>query len=200
MIKYRKQNHKLGISPIVFIMVDVSLILIVTVIYSICANSTVNALERSHRDAQEESRNRSRTLFIGYLCRLIICIVWGITFIALLETHLIFPRHFPSDFSSSIDNQSFNRTQSVNSFNCVNHRAGDKNVWIRVVTATNGIFAFFSFLEILWILSRARNGKKIMENRQFYADHLKLNSDEQCEAKAQETPLVEPQLRPINDP
>ena len=196
--QYRKQNHKLGVTPLVFIMVNVSLIPIVTVIYSIYANSTVNGLKRSHQDPQEEPRNRRRTLFIAYLCQLIICIVLEITFIVLLETHLFYPRNFPSDFSCSIENPSFNRTQSTSSFKCFNHRAGDKNVWIRVVTAANGIFAFLAFFEILWILSRGRHGKKFMENRQFYADHLKSNSDEQRQGQPEAMPLVQPQHQPIN--
>ena len=191
--QYRKKNHKLGITPLVFVMVNVSLIPVVTVIHSIYANSTVNGLKRSHQDAQGEPRNRRRTLFIAYLCRLIICIVWEITFIVLLETHLFYPRNFPSDFSCSTENRSFNRTQSTNSFKCFSHRADDKNVWIRVVTVANGIFAFFAFFEIFWILWRVRNGKKFMENWQFYVDHLKSNSDEQRQGQPEAIPLVHPE-------
>ena len=177
--QYRIQNHKLGIPPYLFIIVNVLLIPTVTLIYSQYAKSTVTELERSPQDAQGEPRNRRRTLFIAYLCQLIISIVLEITFIALLETNLFYPSNFPSDFSCSIENLSSNRTQSINLFNCFNQRAGNKNVWIKVVTPTNGIFALFAFLEIIWILSRAKHGKTFMENRQFYADHLKSNSDEQ---------------------
>ena len=46
------------------------------------------------------------------------------------------------------------------------------------MTVGNGILAFFAFLEIIWILSRARNGNTFTENWQFYADHLNLNSGE----------------------
>ena len=74
--QYRTQNHKLVISPLVFILVNVSLIPAVTVIYSVYANSIVNGLKRSHQDAQGEPTNRRRTLFIAYLCRLIICVVF----------------------------------------------------------------------------------------------------------------------------
>ena len=59
--------------------------------------------------------------------------------------------------------------------------------------AANGIFAFFAFLEIIWILSRARNGKKFMEDWQFYADHLKSNSDEQRQGQPEAMPLVHPE-------
>ena len=198
--QYRIQNHKLGIPPYLFIIVNVLLIPIVTVIYSQYAKSIVNELERNPQDAQGEPRNQRQTLFIAYLCQLIISIVLEITFIGLLETHLFYPRNFPSDFSCSIENPSFNRTQSPNLFNCYNQRAGYKNVWTKVVTTANGIFAFSAFLEIIWILSRCRNGKEFTENWRFYADHLKSSSDEQRQAQPDGIPLVESQHRAVNLP
>ena len=181
--QYRIESHKLGIPPYLFIIVNVLLITIVTVIYSQYAKSTVNELERNAQDAQGRRRKRRRTLFIAYLCQLIISIVLEITFIVLLETPLFYPRNFPSDFSCAIETPSLNLTQSTNVFNCFNQRAGYKNVWIIVVKAANGIFAFLAFLEILWILSRGRHGKEFMENWRFHVDHLKSSSDEQPEAQ-----------------
>ena len=166
---YLKQNHKLLIPPLLFVLVNMSLVPIVTAIYSFYANSTVEALKRSHQDAQRELRDRRRNLFFAYLCQLIINIIFEITFIILLETQLLYPRNFPSHFSCS---SSVNGTQSSTSFNCSNHRAASKSMWIRVVTAANGIFALFAFLEIIWILSRGRHGKEFMENWRFYVDHL----------------------------
>ena len=196
--QYRIQNHKLGIPPYFFIIVNALLIPTVSLIYSQYAKSTVTELERSPQDAHRTPRNRRRTLFIAYICHLIISIVLEITFIALLETHLFYPSNFPSDFTCSIENRSFNRTQSTIKFKCFNQRAGNKNFWIKVVKAANGIFALLAFLEIIWILSRARHGKKFMENRQFYADHLKSNSDQQREETAEETPFVQPQHQLVN--
>ena len=193
--QYRIHNHKLGIPPYLFIMVNVLLIPTVTVIYSQYAKSTVDELERNPHDAQGQPRNRRRTLFTAYLYQLIISIVLDITFIVLLETGLFYPRSFPSDFSCSIENPSFNRTQ----FNCYNQRAGNKNVWTKVVTAANGIFAIFAFLEILLILSRSRHGREFMENWRFYADHLKSNSDEQ-RREPDRIPLVEPLHRVVSIP
>ena len=191
--RYRVQTHKLGIPPYLFIIVNALLIPTVTLIYSQCAKSTVTELERGPQDAHRTPRNRRRTLFIAYICHLIISIVLEITFIALLETQLFYPSKFPSDFSCSIENLSFNRTQPTNLFTCFNQRAGNKNVWIKVVKVANGIFALLAFLEIIWILFRARHGKKFMENWKFYADHLKSPSDQQHEATAEETPFVQPQ-------
>ena len=196
--QYRIQSHKLGIPPYLFIIVNALLIPTVTLIYSQYAKSTVTELERSPQDAQGEPRNRRRTLFIAYICHLIISMVFEITFITILETQLLYPSNFPSDFSCVIENLSFNRTQSTNLFTCFNQRAGDKNVWIKVVKAANGIFALLAFLEIIWILSRARHGNKFMENWKFYADHLKSNSDQQRVATAEETPCVQPQHQLVN--
>ncbi|XP_074625607.1 uncharacterized protein LOC141883860 isoform X1 [Acropora palmata] len=187
---YLKQNHKLLIPPLLFVLVNMSLVPIVTVIYSFYANSTVKALKRSHQDAQRELRDRGRNLFFAYLCQLIINIIFEITFIILLETQLLYPRNFPSHFSCS---SSVNGTQSTTSFNCSNHRAASKSIWIRVVTAANGIFALFAFLEIIWILSRCRHGKEFMENWRFYADHLNSTSDEQRQGQPDGIPLVETQ-------
>ena len=192
--QYRIQNHKLGIPTYFFIIVNVLLIPTVSLIYSQYAKSTVTELENSPQAANRTPRNRRRTLFISYICHLIISIVLEITVIALLETHLFYPSNFPSDFTCFIEN----RSQSTIKFKCFNQRAGNKNFWIKVVEAVNGIFAVLAFLEITWILSRARHGKKFMENRQFYADHLKSNSDQQREVTAEETPFVQPQHQLVN--
>ena len=111
----------------------------------------------------------------------------------MLETRLFYPKIFPSDFSCSVQNASFNRTQ----FNCSNQRAGYRNVWTKVVTAANGIFAIFAFLEIILILSRGRHGKEFMENWRCYADHLKSNSDEQRQGQPDGIHLVESQHRAV---
>ena len=197
--QYRIQNHKLGFPPYLFVMVNVLLILLVPVFYSQIVKSTVDELERNPQDeeAQVQPRNRKRTLFIAYLCQLIISLVLEITFIALLETHLFYPKNFPSDFSCSIETPSFNRTQSTNIFNCSNQGAGYKNVWMKVVTAANVIFAISAFLEILCILSRGRHGKEFMENWRFHADHLKSNYGEQRPGTPEPTPSTpEPSEHP----
>ncbi|XP_044179384.1 NACHT, LRR and PYD domains-containing protein 12-like [Acropora millepora] len=194
--QYKKQNHKLGIPPYLFVLFNVFLILLVTFIYSKCVKSTVNGLERSPEGAEGEPSNRRRNLFMAYLCQLVVSVTLEITFLASLMTHLFYSSNFPSHFSCSL----FNRTQSTNFFTCFNDQANYKNIWIKVVAAANGILAFFAFLEIIWILSRARNGKKFMENRQFYADHLKSNSDEHSQAQREEMPLGEPQPPAVNTP
>ena len=171
--EYRIKNHKLRIPPYAFMLLNFSLIAIVTVIYSECMKSTVNELKSSHEGAEGVPRNRRQTLFMAYLCQLVVGIFLQITFIVLLETHLLYPKNFPSDFLCSIKNLSFNGT-----FNCFNQGAGNENVWIKALAPVNRIFAFFAFLEIIWILTRARKEREFMENWRFYADHLRSNSGE----------------------
>ena len=197
--QYQKQNNKLGVPLYAFIMVNVLVISVVSVIYSQCVKSTVTELERRHQDAE---RRRSRRLFLAYFCQLAVSCALRIIFIAFLQNELFYPRTFPADFNCSIKNVSVeflpNQTKSTNSVHCFTQRAGDKTFWTETVKMANGIFAFMGFLEILWILSRARNGMKFVDNWQFYADHLKSNSDEQRQGQPDGIPLVDPS-EPQND-
>ena len=75
--QYKKEIHKLGIPPYLFILFNVFLILLVTFIYSKCVKSTVNGLERSPEGAEGEPSNRRRNLFIAYLCQLVVsCLLY----------------------------------------------------------------------------------------------------------------------------
>ena len=193
--QYQKQNNKLGVPLYAFIMVNVLVIPVVSVIYSQCVKSIVRELECRHQDAK---RRRSRRLFLAYFCQLTVSCALRVIFIATLEIELFYPRTFPAEFSCSIKGTAvgflpINQTESTNSVHCITQRAGDKNFWIETVEKVNGTFAFFAFLEILWILSRAKNGIKFMYNRQFYADHLESNS-----AQPEVTSLVQPQHQPSN--
>ena len=188
--QYQKQNNKLGVPLYAFIMVNVWVIPVVSVIYSQCVKSIVRELECRHQDAE---RRRSRRLFLAYFCQLVVSCALRIIFIAFLEMQLFYPKTFPAHFLSPIKGISVgvlpNQTESANSVHCFTQRAGDKNFWTETAKMANGIFAFFAFLEILWILSRTTNGIKFMYNWQFYADHLKSNSAQ---------PLVQPQHQPSN--
>ena len=193
--QYWIENHKHGIPPYAFILLNVALIPIVTCIYSLCVKSTVNKLERRHQDEETEARDKRRTLFIAYVCQLVVNIALEITFFALLETHLFYPENFPSNFSCIVKNLSVKRTESTNLFNCNTTRAGEKNVWITLAEVINGFFAFSAFVEIIWILSRASNNKTFMENPQFYFHHLRSNS-----AKEVRQPKATPLVITINPP
>ena len=179
--QYWIQNHRHGIPPYAFILLNVALIPIVTCIYSLCVKSTVYKLERRHQDEETEPRDKRRTLFIAYVCQLVVNITLETTFFALLETHLFFPKNFPSNFSCTVKNLTVN---------CNTTRAGEKNVWITLEEVINGFFAFCAFVEIIWILSRARNSKKFMENPHFYFHHLESKANEVRQNHPEATPLV----------
>ena len=182
--QYQKRNNKLGVPLYAFIMVNVLVIPVVSVVYSQCVKSTVRELECRHQDAE---RRRSRRLFLAYFCKLVVNCALRIIFIAFLEMQLFYPKTFPAHFLCSFKDISVgflgNQTKPANSVHCFTQRAGDKNFWTKTTKIINGIFALFAFLEILWILSRATNGINFMYNWQFYADHLKSNSAQ---------PLVQP--------
>ena len=185
--QYQKKINKLGIPPYAFIIVNFFAISIVSLVYSQYVKSTVNRLEGGHEDAEGERRNprRRRRLFVAYLSQLAAKFALGIIFIVFLETDLFYPGHFPADFACRVEkgNDSgdlfTNQTQST-LYKCFSQRAANKTFWINAVTVVNGIFAFFASVEIVWILvSRAKKGRTFMDNRQFYADHLRSNSDQQ---------------------
>ena len=195
--QYQKKINKLGIPPYAFIIVNFSSIFIVSLVYSQYVKSTVNRLEGGHEDAEGEQRNprRRRRLFVSYLSQLAAKFALGIIFIVFLETDLFYPGHFPADFACRVEkgNDSgdlfTNQTQST-LHKCFSQRAANKTFWINAVTVVNGIFAFFAFVEIVWILSRAKKGRTFMDNRQFYADHLRSNSDQQQQTTQEEIPLT----------
>ena len=187
--QYWTQNHEHAIPPYAFILLNVALIPIVTCIYSLCVRSTVNKLERRHQDEETEPRDKRRTLFIAYVCQLGVNIALEISFFALLETNLFYPKNFPSNFNCTVKNLSVKRTESTNLFNCNTTRAGEKNVWITLAEVINGLFAFCAFVEIIWLLSRAINNKTFMENPRFYFHHLESNSAQEVR-QPEATPLV----------
>lgn len=196
------QQHKFGIPPYVFILLNVFLIPIVTVIYSFCVKSTVKTLKRSHQEAEREPANQrpSHSIFFKYLVHLVVSIAVRITFIVLLGTHFIFPTVFHCYIRNLPSVKVlFNRTQ----FSCPHDQAGNKNICSIIAAAANGIFLIFSSLEIRCILRRARNARRFMDNQQFYADYLKSNSGEtetrpNRQTEPESIPLVERQDRADN--
>ena len=195
--QYQEKINKLGIPPYAFIIVNFSSISIVSLLYSQYVKSTVDRLESGYEDAERERRNprRRRRLFAAYFFQLAAKFSLGIMFLVFLETDLLYPGTFPVDFPCLIKkgNDSghlfTNQTQST-LHECISHRARNKNIWIHAVTVVNGIFAFFAFVEIVWILSRANKGRTFMDNGKFYADHLRSNSDQQQETPPGEIPEV----------
>ena len=192
--RYEKQYNKFSIPVYGFVIVNFSVIVIVAVIYSKCIESTVDELEARNTDAEgliQQGNESSRRLFIAYCVQLVIRFLLGIFFIV-LQTRVLYPSKFPSNFECTITregNSSAYQPSAVTqtqTYECHNQRATKKTFWTDAVTVVNGIFAFVVLMEIVWIMSRARNGRKFMENSQFFTDHLKFKQHGQ---NPQQVPL-----------
>ena len=198
--QYQKQFYKLGIPLYAFVIVNFFSISLVSLVYSVCIKSTVNRLKGALRDAERRLSNRRRIrrrcLFFAYLSQLAAKFALGIIFIVFLKTDLLYPGYFPADFTCPLERGTDSRELFTNQtqskvYECINQRATKKNFWTNAVAVVNGIFAVFAFVEIVWILSRAKTGRNFMNDRQFYADHLRSNSDQQQQTLQEEIPLTE---------
>ena len=181
--RYEKQYSKFSIPVYGFVIVNFAVVVIVAVIYSKCIESTVDELEARNADAEaliQQGNETSRRLFLAYCCQLAIRFALGILFIV-LQTRVLYPSKFPSNFECTITREgnssaypSANFTQAQ-TYECHNQRATKKTFWTDAVIVVNGIFAFVVLMEIVWIMSRARNRSIFMEDSQFFANHLKFN-------------------------
>ena len=196
--EYGEEYNKLSIPVYGFVIINFSAIAIVSVIYSQCIKSTLHELETCNQDVEEQRQqgnSAQRKLFISYCCQLATRFVLAILFIV-LQTQVFYPRSFPSNFNCNLMKEgtntsaylSANVTQQTQTYKCHNQRATKKTFWTDAVAVVNGIFAFLALIETLWILSRAKNGKKFMDDSQFYADHLKSNGDPPQEQQYQQSP------------
>ena len=198
-VQYEKRYNKLSIPLYGFVIVNFLLPVIVCVIYSQSVRSRINELEASNAadvEGQIQLGNRTRRkLFTAYCCQLATRFCLGILFIVFLQTQASYPSNFPSDFKCNFlrgDNYTANATGNTQkeSYKCHNQRAHKKTSWAYAVKGANGILALVLLTEIFIILSRARKGKKFMEDLQFFADHLKSNFDPPQEQISPQIPLL----------
>ena len=174
-----------------FVLINFFVIAIVPAIYSHFVKSKVNALETPQQpDVEGQQGNLVRKgLFTAYCCQLAAIIALAILFIILLQTQVFRPSvNFPSNFicdlskkgsnSSALSSANVSVTKTDTLYPCHNTRATDKFGGSVALTVFNGICAFLAFIELVWILSRARNGIRLMEDFQFYVDHLRSSGDQ----------------------
>ena len=200
--KYGKRYNKLSIPVYGFVIVNFSLIALVAVIYSQIVKSRVNDLDSPNADNEsqlQQAHPTRRGLFVAYCCQLAFRISLGILFMV-LQTQVLYPNNFPSDFKCDVMNNSVtpstNFTQVTQAYQCHNQRATKKTFWTNAVIVVNGAFAFFAFIEFVWILSRAGKKETFMEDSKFFADHLKGKP----QTDRQQTPQTDPQQTPQTDP
>ena len=190
--QYEKKYNKSGVPVYAFVIVNFTLVGIVGVIYSQVVKSRVDQLLAANRrrDAERQNDNPSegkRRLFVAYLCQLATRLSMGIVFIV-LQTQVLYPDNFPSDFPCLIaaathaaNASSTSNIQNGSEYECHNQLATKKTFWMHAVSVVNGAFVLIVLLEIICILSRARKGKKFLEDFQFLADHLPPREQEDSE-------------------
>ena len=173
--QYEKQYNKSGVPVFGFVILNFFFIGIVGGIYSQVVKSRVNQLQAGNRGRPPETKRR---LIVAYLCQLVTRSAMGIVFIV-LQTQVLYPANFPFDFlcqigggSHAANASSTDSIQHTSIYQCNNQRATKKTFWMHAVTVVNGAFVLVTLIEIICILSRARKGKKFLEDSQFLADHL----------------------------
>ena len=148
-------------------------------------------LETNLQDVENQTQLRignqtRKNLFTAYCLQLVARFLLGIIFV-LLQTNLLYPRGFPSNFNCDLakqgnfTNTSVSATRNVRhiqpSYECHNQRAAKKTFWSYAVIVVTGTFALLVFIEVLCILWRARRRKGFMKDQQFYKHYLKSNSN-----------------------
>ena len=144
----------------------------ICVIYSIYVDSKVDQLLDPERQRPPETRR----LFGAYFCQLAARFAFGILFAFL---RLLYPLNFPSNFdchltpqTSPVANASGGNNHNT-TYECHNQIATQKTFWLDAMSVVNGLFVFIILIEIILILSRAKNGGNFMEDSQFFADHFR---------------------------
>ena len=173
--QYEKQYNKSGVPVFGFVILNFFFIGIVGGIYSQVVKSRVNQLQAGNRGRPPETKRR---LIVAYLCQLVIRSAMGIVFIV-LQTQVLYPANFPFDFlcqigggSHAANASSTDSIQNTTIYQCNNQRATKKTFWMQAVTVVNGAYVLVILIEMICILSRARKGKKFLEDLQFLVDHL----------------------------
>ena len=190
--QYEEKYNKSGVPVYAFVIVNFTLVGIVGVIYSQVVKSRVDQLLAANRRRDAERQNNEnppegkRRLFVAYLCQLATRFAMGIVFIV-LQTQVLYPENFPSDFPCLIAAATYaaNASSNGSEYECHNQRATKKTFWMHAVSVVNGAFVLIVLLEIICILSRARKGKKFLEDFQFLADHLPPREEDSQQSEIQ---------------
>ena len=187
--QYKKQYNKFGIPVYGFLFANFSLISIVCVIYSQAVKSRVpdevEANRQPRADAEtllihnNDDNRPKRRLFVAYFCQLVTRFAMAIIFIV-LQTQVLYPDNFPSDFlcqiaaGSQVGNaSSTSNIQNSTMYECHNNQATKKNFWMNAVIGGNAVLALIILIEIVFILAlRVKKGKKFLEDSQFHAAYL----------------------------
>ena len=201
--QYNRQYNKSGIPVYGFVIANFLLVFFVCVIYSLVVKSRVHEVEtnRQRPDAEGQNRPKRRKLFVAYFCQLATRFVIGIIFIV-LQTQVLYPDNFPSDFHCQIaaathaaNVSSTSNIQNSTMYDCHNQQATKKTSWMNAVTVGNGVLALIILIEIICILVvRVKEGKKFLEDSEFLKYLINLPPQEpQDPEREQQSQEEEPQ-------
>ena len=182
--QYEKQYNKFPVYG--FVIINFLVTASVCGIYSQAMKSRVEELENNPRNEDDdvEGQTTRKKLFKAYCLQLLARFTLGISFV-LLQTKLLYPLSFPSNFSCNLTRDgkfsditasgSRNGTQTQTSYECHNQRAAKKTFWADAVIVVTGVFAFLVFIESLYLLSRAKKVEKFTEDPKFHKYYLSSN-------------------------
>ena len=196
--EYDKQYNKFPVYG--FVIINFLVTASVCGIYSQAVKSRVEELERENNaDDDVEGQTPRKKLFKAYCLQLLVRFVLGIFFL-LLQTKLLYPLSFPSNFNCNLTTDgkfsditagaSRNETQTQTSYECQNQRAAKKTVWAYAVIVVTGAFALLVFIESLYmLLCRARkvSFRAFTEDQEFHKCYLSSSkpTDEQVPRKTE---------------
>ena len=174
--QYEKRYNKLSIPVYGFVICNFFIPTIICVIYSQYVKSRVGELEEPQQPLQPQRGSPSRKLFKAYCFQLVARFLLGILFIS-LQTKELYPKDFSSNFRCSLmkNGQPSENITQTQTYECHNQRATYKNFWTYFLIVINGIFACLVLIEVLYILSRVKNGT-FMEDSPFYASHIRSHA------------------------
>ena len=189
--QYKKKYNKSGIPVYGFVIANFSLIAIVCVIYSQVVKSRVPDEVEANRQPRVDAENLliqnnddnrpKRRLFVAYFCQLATRLAIGIIFIV-LQTQVLYPDNFPSDFhcqiaagSHAANASSTSSIQTSTMYECHNEQATKIASWMNAVIIGNVVLALVIVIEIICILAlRVKKDKEFFEDSQFHAAFLLL--------------------------
>ena len=201
--QYKKQYNKSGIPVYGFVFANVFLIGIVCVIYSQVVKSRVDEVEANRRRADAESQNNDdnrpkRTLFVAYFCQLATRLAIGLIFIV-LQTQVLYPDNFPSDFhcliataSHAASASSTSNIQNSTMYECHNQQATKITSWMNAVIVGNAVLALIILIELICILAkRIKKGKNFVKDLEFVKSYLPSQEPQDLGPRPDEPPRPE---------
>ena len=165
-------------------------------------------LDKVERQTQPRNNNLcGKKLFKAYCLQLVARFALGISFV-LLQTKLLYPVSFPSNFNCNLTrdgkfsditaSSSHNVTQTQTSYECHNQRAAKKTFWAHAVIVVTGTFAFLVFFESLYMFLRARkvSFKDFTDDPEFCKHYLSSNKPNPSTAEQKQELLPTPNNEP----